>query len=103
MDDGSDRVDVAPWRVSRQLGRLPEDCSGRVVGGELQRRVAEVGKYYVRVCRIACEAEEDVAGFDVTMANPSPIGIAAPGVEAPVQELEGRGQLLIRLPYERFR
>ena len=90
MDDGAEGVHVAFWRVSWEFGRLPECGPGGIVRGEIESRVAEVCEDDVRVCGVAVVvAEEDVAGFDVAMAHSSPIAIAASGVEASVQELEG--------------
>ena len=49
MNDGAEGVDVAFGRVTRQFGRLPKGRPGRVVGGEIERRVAKVGEDDVRV------------------------------------------------------
>lgn len=37
------------------------------------------------------EAEEDIAGFDVAMADTAPIAVAASGVETSVQKFQGGG------------
>ena len=89
MHDSAERVNVALWGVSGQLRWLPDCCSGGIVGGEIQRCVAEVCKDDVWIFEAGCEAEEDITGFDVAMADTSTIALAASGVETSVQELEG--------------
>ena len=91
MDNGAEGVHVAFWRMSGQFGRLPECRTGWIVSGEVEGRVAEVCEDDVRVCGgvVGLEAEEDVAGFDVAVADASAIGVGAAGVEAAVEEFEG--------------
>ncbi len=104
MDDGAEGVDVAFWGVPGQFGRLPVSGAGRVVSGEVEGRVAKVCEDDVGVVGggVWVEAEEDVAGFDVAVADASAGGVGAPGVEASVEEFERRGELLVDLPDEGF-
>ena len=99
MDDGAEGVDVAFGRVTRQFGRLPKGRPGRVVGGEIERRVAKVCEDDVRVDEVGVGAEEDVGGFDVPVADAFAF---TSGVEAAVEEVEGREELLEDVPDEGF-
>ena len=102
MDNGAERVDVALWAVPGQLRGLKKHGAGGLVRREAQRRVAKVGEDHVRIDGAGRGPEEDVAGFDVAVADASAGAVAAAGVEAAVEELEGRGQLLIGGPDKRF-
>lgn len=93
MNHSADAVHVASGRVSWELWWLPECRAGGIVGGEIESRVAKVCEDDGRICGgvVGREAEEDVAGFDVAMADASAVGIGAAGVEASMEELEGGG------------
>lgn len=51
--------------------------------------MAEIGENDVWILAIGVEAQEDIAGFNIAMADTAPIAIAAPGVKTSVQEFEG--------------
>ena len=91
MDHGAEGVHVAFGRVSGKFRGLPECRTGWIVSSEVESRVAEVCEDDVRVWGIGVEAEEDVAGFDVAVADASAGGVGAAGVEASVEEVEGGG------------
>ena len=65
--------------------------------------MTEVGEDDIGEFGVGVQAEEDVAGFDIAMADTAAIAIAAPGVETSVQEFEGGSELLVGLPDEEFR
>lgn len=89
MHDGAEGVNVTLGGVSGKLGWLPKIRPGGIVGSEIQSCMAEVSEDDIGVCGVGSGSEEDITGFDVSMADTPPIGIAAPGVETSVQELEG--------------
>lgn len=103
VNDGAEGVDVAPGRMARSFGRLPEIRPGGIVRGEVQGRVAKVAEHDVGVRGGGVGAEEDVARLHVAVGDASPVRVGTSRVEASVEELEGGEYLPVYVPDERFR